>query len=108
MKFQLSSFVRVRVMVLWVIAWNILLGIGVWMNGGLGRIRVSSAAWPMFLALAGSCAFCLALLFSRRTREWALRPGMDVEPIRLELAFMALLMGGLGVATLYGLLNDHA
>ena len=108
MKFQINDFVRGRIMVGWVLAWNVLLGAGIWMNGGLGRIRVASAAWPMFLALAGSCAFCLALLLSTRTRDWALRPGKEVEPIRLELMFMALLLGGLAVATLYGVLGDHA
>lgn len=107
MKFQINAFVRGRIMVGWVLAWNVLLGAGIWMNGGLGPIRVVGAAWPMFVAVVGSCGFCIALLLSKRTRDWALRPGKEVEPIRLELMFMVLLLGGLAAATLYGLLSGH-
>lgn len=108
MKFQLSSFLRMPIVVGWVLAWNLLLGIGFWMNGGLGRIQVSGAAWPMFFALAGSCLFCLVILLSSRARDWALRPGKDVESIRLELIFIVLLLGGLAVATLFGPLTGAA
>jgi hypothetical protein len=105
MKSELHKHVRVSVLIGWVIAWNVLLGTSVWLNGGLGRAKVPSAAWPTALALVGSCGFCILLLLSRATQSWALRPTGQLSAIRQELWFIVLLTGGMGAATLYGLLS---
>lgn len=108
MKLELHKHIRASILVSWVVAWNVLLGLSIWLNGGLGQEQVSIAAWPTVIAFLGSCAFCLLVLFSSATRSWTLKPTSQIAAIRNGLWFVALLTGGMGLATLYGLLIEAA
>ena len=105
MKSELHSHVRVSVLIISVVAWNVLLGTSVWLNGGLGHAKVLHAAWPTAFALVGSCGFCLLLLLSPAVQSWTLRPAGQLSAIRRDLWLVVLLTGGMGVATLYGLFS---
>lgn len=108
MKLELHKHIRASVLLSWVVAWNVLLGLSIWLNGGLGPEHVSIAAWPTAIALLASCGFCLLVLFSSTARSWALKPTSHIAEIRDGLWFVALLTGGMGLATFYGLLIGAA
>ena len=102
MNSELHKHLRIGVMVTWVILWNALFGVSIWLNGGLGHVRVPVANWPTAVALLGSSAFALLVAHSGRVQAWALRPGASARPIRKELWFVALLAGAMGGGALYG------
>lgn len=104
MNSELHKYLRIGVMVAWVVLWNVLLGVSIWLNDGLGHVRVPLANWPTAVALLGSSAFALLIAHSERVQAWALRPGTSARPIRKELWFVALLTGALGSGALYGAL----
>jgi hypothetical protein len=101
MKFQLHRHLRLSIIVWRIVAWNALLGWSVLLNGGFGHTRVPAAAWPTAAALLATCCVCLLLIFSARAKAWAFRPDGDPSAVRIELAFIALLAGGLALGAFY-------
>lgn len=85
----------------WVIAWNVLLGIGIWDSGGFGHHYTPLAVALMSVALLGSAIFGALVLFYAPFRNWALRPDGQLAAIRMELSFIVFLTGVLGLVTLY-------
>ena len=76
MKVGWQKHVRARVLISSVVAWNALLGIGIWLNGGFGP----SHPWPplaaalAFVAFLGTAAVALGVSLIPRFRSWALSP----------------------------------
>ena len=66
MKVEIHKHLRMRVLVLWGTAWNVLLGGAIWVNGSLGRVHAPAAKALMAAALLGSGLFALAILQSAR------------------------------------------
>jgi hypothetical protein len=103
MKGDLNSQLKSGVAFAGFVIWTVLLGVGIWVNGGLGPITSPLALALAALALLGSAIFFLLIMYSPTVRAFALRPGADLDTIRKELWFTILLTGFLGAGTLYSL-----
>ena len=106
MESELHKHLRISVLRTWVIAWNVLLGMGIWVNGGLSNFHSPLAICIMALALLGTAAFALALLLAPSVRTWALRLDGQFHKIRNALWFIALITTAMGAGTVISLVLD--
>jgi hypothetical protein len=95
---HLANSLRLRISVGWVVAWNVLIGIGFWINGGFTPpLRSHIAQLFAGTALFGSACFAVAIAVVPKVSAWALRSGHNSDAIRKELWFVAFLTAALGV-----------
>jgi len=90
---------------LWAIAivWNVLFGCGIYASGGFGKPTTSTGAVFMAVAFLGTASTFAGLFISPAVRGFALRDGARISSLRREIAFLCLLTGAMGVATVIGL-----
>jgi hypothetical protein len=93
----LHHHVRAGVLIGWVLAWNALFGIGIWMNGGFAPLPGSPMFVPISVACFGSAVFAVLIACSGGVQALVLRVYGDVDPIRRELWFIAFVTAVLGV-----------
>ena len=94
----LALNLRISVSVGWVVAWNVLLGIAFWINGGFTPpLRSPAAQLLTATAFFGTALFSLAIALMPSVSYWALRPGANVTVIRKDLLFIAFLTAALGL-----------
>ena len=94
----LACNLRISVSVGWVVAWNVLLGIGLWVNGGFTPpLRSPVAQLLAATAFFGTALFSLVIALMPSVSYWALRPGAHVAGIRKDLLFIAFLTAALGL-----------
>jgi len=75
-----------------------LLGLAFWINGGFNPpLRSLVAQVLSATALFGSALFAVAIEFIPSISLWALRPGAQVDGIRNELLFIAVLTAAIGL-----------
>jgi hypothetical protein len=106
MKSTLHTHIRKSVIITWLVVWNMLMGIGIWANGGLGRIHSTLAKEIAATALFGSAGCVLAILLIPTVRDWALRPDAQFSSIQKQLWFHAALFSGMGLAMLITLATE--
>jgi len=103
MKADLNSAMKPGVAFAGFVIWTVLLGAGIWLNGGLGRLKSRLALALATLAVVGLTIFFLLIVISPKVRAFALRPGADFDTIRKDLWFTILLTGFFAAGTLYSL-----
>jgi hypothetical protein len=79
--FGFLTGVRVSVLILAIVVWNLGCGLGIYLNGGLGQIR-TRASNVAFIVTVGAFAIAFfALRFSGRVQELVLKPSANTEAI---------------------------
>jgi hypothetical protein len=105
MKEDFNSQLKPRVAFAGFVIWTTLLGIAIWVNGGIGSLESPIALALAALATIGSAVFLLLIVFSSRVRAFALRPGANLGAVRKDLWFTIFLMVIVGAATFYSLVS---
>lgn len=69
--FSFRSFLVLKysVIAVWLVVWNALIGMGVYLNGGGGRIKTLSAMLLLLIATIGTATFCFCIVFSEKARK---------------------------------------
>ncbi len=90
---------------LWTVAvgWNVLFGCGIYASGGFGKPTTPTGAMFMAVALLGTALTFFSLFISPAVRGFALREGAQISSFKKEAAFVCLLAGAMGAATVVGL-----
>jgi hypothetical protein len=90
---------------LWTVAivWNVLFGCGIYASGGFGKPTTPTAAVFIAVAFLGTASTFAGLFISPAVRGFALREGALMSSVQGEVAFLCLLAGTMGVATVVGL-----
>ena len=91
---------RPFVILTWLVTWNVVGGLGIYFNGGMGQVThpVSRALWLANLLFLAAC--CALVLASDRVRERWCRPGANYTTARygfFVLAAIACLLGAMMV-----------
>jgi hypothetical protein len=60
--------------------WNAIMGLGMFLNGGLGLFKTAAAALAIGMAMLLLAALAMAVLWSGWLRKMALRPGVSLRP----------------------------
>jgi hypothetical protein len=95
---SIASALRIQVSIGWVVAWNLLIGGGLWVNGGFTPPLPSHLAQLLVgTALFGTACFAAAIAALPRVNVWALRTGSNSDSTRRELWFVAFLSAALGI-----------
>ena len=84
-----------------VVGWNVLCGIGIYLNGGLGRLKTVPSVLMMFVACTAMTIFALATVMSERWRRIVLRESADVDSVVSAMLFLALIATILALGALY-------
>jgi hypothetical protein len=102
----LSTFrhLRITFMLAWVLAWNALLGIGLFLDRQAGSSQSTYFSGMFAVAALGTSFLFLSLLYVPRTRAYALRAGATFDAIRGDLWFLVVFTSLLGLASIAGLL----
>ncbi len=100
MLWNLVKSLRPWAIVVAVVVWNVVGLMGIWLNGGTGRIRTMSSGFALVLDCGLLAACAMAVAISPTWQRFALRPGVDPSEPRSGLVFIALLASGLAVAAL--------
>ncbi len=110
MFWKLIKTLRPKVIVIILISWNVLIGIAIAFNGGIGQIRTL----PSAIAMACTCGslavfgFCTALMPS--WQRVMLRPEADpkyAQPGLLFVALIGIILTVAGVFTATGIIGKH-
>ncbi len=62
------------VIITWLLAWNLILGIAIFINGGLGPINNPTSAYTVALVLIFTSIFCFYLVYSCDFQKMMLHP----------------------------------
>jgi hypothetical protein len=107
---QLLKSLKPITIVGFVVLWNALCGIGIWLNQGMGSVKTFQSAVFMSVACAALAAGSLGTLNSRALQSAFLRPASDMQTVRPGLIFLSMvatfLMLG-SIYTAYNLLQHH-
>jgi len=89
-----------------ILIWNILCGIGIYFNGGIGRVEKPGAVAMMSLAclFAACCAF--APLKSEKIRNRWCKEEADFEEARYGLWQLGIIAGLIFIASFFGLIEQ--
>jgi len=97
---EIVTHLRISVMVAYVLIWNGLLFLGIWL-GGRGLSYDSPIAEIMLLvALIGTALFALSVAHSSWVQSVVLRSRSNLPGLRIELWFIAILTAFLSLMTL--------
>ena len=110
MFWNLVKSLRPLAIVAIVVAWNALCLIGVWLNGGMGRVSTFGSAAVMTIACLSLAIFAFSAAQTGAVQRAVLRPNANPTVARPGLFFLGLMgvLLALGSAfTAYGLLNGH-
>ena len=84
--------------VIGIVVWNTICLVGIWLNGGMGRIETPGSAIAMIVACGLLSLSCFLVATMPSWQRIALRPGADPGEPRAGLVFLgvlaALLAGG--------------
>ena len=99
MTLTIHRHLRIGFILVWVVAWNAILGLGLALDHG--ATPTTSVFFAAAFALAGlSTSFlCLSVLFVPRMQVLALRPGTTIATVHRDLLFLAVLTGSLAVVS---------
>jgi uncharacterized Tic20 family protein len=94
------KYVRVGYLLGWLIAWNAILGAGMWLD----KQNPEGPAFGASCAIASllTSAFCLSVLFVPTVQSAAIRPASNVVSLRNELWLVCILTSALGLAAFIG------
>lgn len=102
MSFTLHKYLQVKVVFIWVLGWNTILGTGIWLgHKGLESSEEFTASFA-FASLLTSI-FCLSLLVYQSVRKFSLRPGVQLDSVSRDLWFLVMLSGIIGLAAVFSL-----
>ena len=91
MLWQLIKTLRPEVIVIFLISWNVLVGIGMVLNGGMGQIRTLSGAIAMAITCGGLAAFGFCTALVPAWQRVMFRPEADPRPARLGLIIFGII-----------------
>ena len=86
-----------------VIVWNALLGVAIWLNGGLGKLKNPSALALSALACGSLAFFAFGAVVSPRIRGIVLKPAAPMTEVRGDLLLLGFIAGFLFIGCLVGL-----
>lgn len=94
---------RIGFLVCWVLAWNALLGLGMWLDGSME----GGSTFSTFFSVAAICTslLCLVVIFSPSVQTFVIRPTSHIGLIRKQLWFTCILTGLLGAIALVGVVS---
>lgn len=101
---EIIKHLRIRVMIAWVIAWNILGGLSIWIGGERHTINSFISNALTLTALLGTSCVALAIIYSATAQAVTLRASDSIQGLRKELWFIAVLTAGLAVAQIVALI----
>jgi len=110
MLWNLVKSIRPIAIVAIVVIWNALCLVGIWLNGGMGRVATFPSAAAMTLASLCLAAFAFSAACSGAVQRAVLRPNANPTSARSGLLFLGVLgtLLTLGSAfTAYGILHSH-
>ena len=102
MTLQFYRHLRIGFMLLWLVAWNVLLGLGILLDGGASGASSKYFSVMFAVALLGTSGLCLAVLRVPGLQALALRPESTLHMVRRDLWFMVLLGPGLALVAIAG------
>lgn len=108
MIWPLIKSLKPQVLVAALVGWNVLAGIGMALNGGMGELRTVGGALGMVVASAALAAFGFGTALLPAWQGALMRPGVDPAPARPALLLMGLigtLLAGGGLYTVAGLVH---
>ena len=111
MLWNLLKSIKPLAIVAIVVVWNALCLVGIWLNGGMGRIATFPSAAAMTLASLSLAIFAFSAARSGAVQRAVLRPNADPTLALPGLLFLGTLGAilALGSAiTAYGILHGHA
>lgn len=97
MLLKLIKTFRPEIIFSFLIVWNVLIGIGIALNGGMGRIQTLSAAAAMAITCAGLSAFGFGTALSSSWQRILPRPEADSSQARPALILIGLIGAGLSI-----------
>ena len=76
MNFSLGGFLCLKPIVLvgLIVLWNLLMGLGIYLNGGMGQIKSLPAACVVIVASFATTLFCFCVLFVHAVRNRVMQP----------------------------------
>jgi hypothetical protein len=110
MIWKLIKTLRLEVIIAFVIIWNVLMGVGIAMNGGVGKIRTTPGAIAMALTCGALAVFCFGTVLIAAWQRIMLRPTADPAQAKPGLLFIGLVSSFLsagGVVTAIGIFGNH-
>src|SRR5690606_19298239 len=99
--FEWKSFLVLKtwVIITWIFVWNIIFGIAIYFNGGLGPVKNPSAAYISAIALFGTTIFCFLVIYNKSFRSSILHNERGKFYESFPFAFVGVLTLFLGVAS---------
>jgi hypothetical protein len=96
MTLTIYRHLRISFMIVWGIAWNALLGIGLVLDRDAGSHQSIYFNGMFAVTALGTSLLCLSVLYVPRMQLHALRKGITILVVRRDLWFMSALTGFLG------------
>lgn len=94
---RLYKHLRFEVCIGWIVAWAGLMVWSFWLNEGIGVIRVMVAFVPWSIAMFGTAALGLLILYVPGARARLLKLEGDFSVIKADLRLIAMTTGVLGI-----------
>jgi len=104
MEISLHKHLRVGFMLAYVVAWNVILGVGVWMDRGANSFGISTFAVLSVVVLLGTSLLCLGVIFVPAVRAVALKPSSDIAFVRRDLWTIFVFCGAMGLLKCLGVI----
>jgi hypothetical protein len=88
---NLCKHLRVAAMVAWLIAWNGILLLGMWLGGQGLSYKSASSRIALLTALLGTAALALGIAYSTQIQAATLRSLENIPGLRRQLWFVAVI-----------------
>ena len=92
---------KISVIIIWIVLWNILLGVAVYFNDGLGPIRNTSAGLIASFAFLVTAFFCFVLITHEHFRNSLLDAKRGIPYHQSPFLALGIIMMLIGIAVLF-------